>query len=214
MRKVLRFSLWTVIILAAVVALARATALRWWRVPEGDPYLEASIAPTLRGGDLVLLWRLTKPKPGDLVVCPEPEAPERVVIARVAAEGGDSIAVTGSDITLNNRRAGTTEACKQQKFTVAHPSTGAEVEQTCQMEVLHGRAHMRGSAAGHGVQPAQVNTIVDRGKLFLVSDNRLLTYDSREFGQVEAESCTEFVFFRLVSRAGFFDVESRMVYVR
>ena len=75
MRKVLRFLLWTAIIVGAIVGLARATAIRWVKIPMGDPYLEASIAPTLRGGDTVILWRLTKPGFGDLVVCPEPDAP-------------------------------------------------------------------------------------------------------------------------------------------
>src|SRR5512145_987497 len=95
MRNVGRFLLWAALIVAAIAGLARATALRWWHVPEGDPYLDASIAPTLRGGDLVLLWRLSKPKFGDLVVCPEPKAPDRFVIGRIVGESGDQVKVEG-----------------------------------------------------------------------------------------------------------------------
>jgi hypothetical protein len=49
MRSLGRWALWVMISCVVVVLVARATAIRWWRVPAGDPYLEASIAPTLRG---------------------------------------------------------------------------------------------------------------------------------------------------------------------
>ncbi|HMJ10312.1 MAG TPA: hypothetical protein VK524_02845, partial [Polyangiaceae bacterium] len=91
MRKLVRFLLWTAIVLGVLVALARYTAIRWWRVPANDPYLEASVAPTVRGGDWIILWRLTKPDYGDLVLCPEPEAPHRVVIGRIAGESDQKI---------------------------------------------------------------------------------------------------------------------------
>ena len=72
MRKMFRFAFWVALIVGAVIGVARATAIRWWRVPQDDRYLTASISPTLRGGDLILLWRLSKPSLGDLVMCPEP----------------------------------------------------------------------------------------------------------------------------------------------
>jgi signal peptidase I len=214
MRKVVRFLFWVALALGIVVGLARATAIRWWRVPEGDPYLEASIAPTLRGGDLIILWRLTEPKFGDLVLCPEPDAPDRAVIGRIAGEAGDKVKVEGSRLDVNGRSAETEHACSPPKFTTVHPTTSSEIEQRCDIEAVAGHSHMRGGVGNEKVLPAPVNTTVEDGKVFLVSDNRLLPYDSRDFGQVDRPSCKETVVFRLVSRVGFFDAVSRFTFIR
>ncbi len=78
-----RWLLWSVAALGVMVVLLRLTAIRLWKVPEGDPYLDASVAPSLKGGDWVLLWRMTPPALGALVLCPEPKHPERVVVGRM-----------------------------------------------------------------------------------------------------------------------------------
>ncbi len=210
MRKLLRFVLWTAILLGTLVGIARVTAIRWWRVPDNDPYLEASIAPTLRGGDLVILWRLTKPVYGDLVVCPEPDAPERVVIGRYLGEAGDKIRIVTDNVWINDRKLETETACTERRFTVEDPEVGTEVEQHCHREVAGNRTYMRGSAAGQRVRPQDVDQDVPEGRVFLVSDNRLFPYDSRDFGTVDPDTCTETVVFRLVSREGFFDVKNRL----
>jgi signal peptidase I len=214
MRKILRFLLWLGIIVGVLVGFARLTAIRWWRIPSDDPYLEASISPTLRGGDLVLLWRLTKPSFGDLVICPEPDAPHRVVIGRIVGEAGDRVGVKGSNLTVNGARADTEHACTPPRFTVVHPTTGSEVEQPCDVEVVGHASHQRGTTGGHAVLPGDVDATVDPGRVFLLSDNRLLPYDSRDFGTVERSTCTESVVFRVISEQGYFDVESRFVLIR
>lgn len=214
MSKYWRVLFWVTLVLGAIVGIARATALRWWTIPEGDPYLEASIAPSLRGGDLILLWRATKPKFGDLVMCPEPDRPDRLVIGRVFGEPGDQIKVEGPKVYVNGRAAETEHACENRVFKVAHPSTGQELEQNCDIEAVGGHSHKRGGTTGHGVLPAPANQKVDEGRLFLVSDNRLLPYDSRDFGLVDASTCTETVVFRLVSRDGFFDEVNRFVFIQ
>lgn len=212
MQKVGRFLFWAALIVAAVVGLARATAIRWWRIPEGDPYLDASIAPTLRGGDLVILWRLSSPKFGDLVVCPEPKAPDRHVIGRIVGESGDQVKVEGQMISVNGRAAETETACSPRTFKVVHPSSKKELEQNCDIEAVAGVAHMRGGTSGHGVLPPPVDQRVADDKVFLLSDNRLLPYDSRDFGLVDRDSCTESVVFRLVSKDGWGDSEARFVF--
>jgi signal peptidase I len=214
MRKFLRFLLWVAVLVGLIVGLARLTALRWWRVPSDDPYLEASIAPTLRGGDLVLIWRLTKPKFGDLVVCPEPEASHRVVIARIAGEAGDRVTVQGSTVSVNGVKAPTEHACTPARFQVVHPGTGKAIEQSCDVEVLGNTTHERGGTGSHPVQPAPVDTAVDPGKVFLLSDNRLLPYDSRDFGLADRASCGESVVFRLVGAKGYSDEARRFVFIR
>lgn len=214
MQKLLKFLLWTALVVGAIVGLARATAIRWVRIPEGDPYLEASIAPSLRGGDLIILWRLTPPKFGDLVMCPEPSAPDRMVVARIIGDEGDKVRIEGQRVLVNGRAAESEHACDPRIFRVNHPSTGAEIEQSCDVEAVAGVSHMRGGTAGHGVQPTPVDQTVERGKIFLVSDNRLLPYDSRDFGLVDRDSCKETVVFRLVSKDGFMDEKPRFTAIR
>ena len=83
MSKILRYLAWALIIVGAIIGLLRLTVIRWWQVPVGDPYLEASLAPSLRGGDWVLLWRGSAPIAGNLVLCPEPKTAGRAVIGRI-----------------------------------------------------------------------------------------------------------------------------------
>ena len=212
MRKLLRFLVWTALVLGLLIGVARLVAIRGWQVPDNDRYLEASVAPTLRGGDWVLLWRLTKPKFGDLVLCPEPGHEDRRVIGRILAEEGDRIAINGAQVRRNNKVSETEHPCSA--FKVAAPDTGAEVEQVCQVEALGGSSHLRGATTGHQVAPKSVDQQVAEGQVFLVSDNRLFPYDSRDFGQVPRESCQEFVFFRLLGKSGWFDSETRLAYIQ
>ena len=214
MRKFLRFLFWTALVVGAIVGLARATAIRWWRIPDGDPYLDASIAPTLRGGDLILLWRLSKPSFGDLVVCPEPNAPDRVVVGRYVGDAGDQIKVEGAKLYVNGRAAETETACDPKSFKVEHPSTHAEIEQNCDVEAIAGHSHMRGGVTGAGVLPAPVDQKVASDRIFLLSDNRLLPYDSRDFGLVDPGTCTETVVFRLFSKDGYKDEPTRFTFIR
>ena len=201
-------------LIGVAIGIARLTVLRWWRVPMDDPFLEASIAPTLRGGDLVLLWRATPPNFGSLVVCPDPEDPARVVIGRIVGEGRDKVTIDGDQLEVNDRTVHTETNCSDVLFQVADPNTGSVVEQSCVIEDLGGVGHMRGSAGAAKGGPPPSTREVGPGKTFLVSDNRRFPYDSRNYGSLDASSCKESVFFRLVSRNGFLDVKPRFTYVR
>lgn len=214
MRKMFRFLFWVALTLAIVIGFLRLTMLRWWRVPSNDPYLTASISPSLRGGDLILLWRLTKPGFSDLVLCPEPKQPNRVVIGRIAGVGRDEIEVNGADITLNHKRQVVEGNCPERTFTEKDPGTGFAVEQSCSIEDLGGSTNFRGELTQASVQPADVKTVVPDNQVWLVSDNRLFPYDSRDFGAVPRETCTETIFFRLVGAGGFFDTSTRNQYIR
>ena len=63
-------------------------------------------------------------------------------------------------------------------------------------------------------RPADALADVPSGHVYLVSDNRQFPWDSREFGPVERTTCAETVFFRLVSKDGFFDVANRLTVIR
>lgn len=214
MRKAARFLLWTAILLGVIVGVSRAFLLRWWRVPENDPYLESSVQPTLNGGDLIVLWRMTKPSFGDLVMCPEPNAPGRIVIGRILAEEGDDITIDGDRVIVNNRGSATEHACTEREFTSKDPSNGREVTEVCDLEALAGHTSMRGGHGENKAPPVKSEHQVGPGKVFLVSDNRLFPYDSRDFGTVERSTCKETVMFRLVGRKGFFDEPHRFNFIQ
>jgi signal peptidase I len=214
MRKMFRFLFWIALVLGLLIGLARLTAIRWWRVPQDDKYLTASISPSLRGGDLILLWRLNKPALGDLVLCPEPKHPERVVIGRMVAQARDDVEVTGADILRNHKRRAIESNCTTRTFVEHDPETGVQVEQSCSMEDVNGSTSMRGELASDTPRPKDVQTRVPDDSVWLVSDNRQFPYDSRDFGPVARETCTEKVFFRLVGAGGFYDAETRNTYIR
>jgi signal peptidase I len=197
-----------------LIGILRATALRWYRLPDDDPFLEASVAPTLRGGDWVVLWRLTPPGYGDLVLCPEPDEPSRIVIGRLLGEEDDTVVVKGDTVTVNGNALDVERSCLERDFEVESPNVGNLVEQHCQMEVAGSATYMRGSTAGHKLHPLEIKREVADGGVFLVSDNRLFPYDSRDYGQVDRETCRETVIFRLVSKDGFFDVDRRLTLIR
>ena len=211
MSKFLRFLAWTLVIVGAIIGIARLTVIRWWRVPVGDPYLEASLAPTLRGGDFVILWRGSAPIEGALVLCPEPKAAGRPVIARLLGEAGDRIKV-GNNLLVNGREFETETACDS--FAVTDPSTKQELKQRCRREVAGSRTHLRGEIDATLAAPRDADVDVAGGQVFLVSDNRQFPWDSREFGPVERSTCMETVVFRLVSKDGFFDVPNRLTLIR
>ncbi len=209
MRKLARGLLWMAVVFGIIVGVARAVALRWWRIPEGDPSLEASIAPTMRPGDMVILWRLSAPSFGDLVLCPEPGSTGRVAIGRLVGEPRDVVEVEGSSLWINTKRAETETACSDRKLTVRDPVSLSEVELNCTIEAIGGISHMRGNAVGQTNTPIHTQHTVGEGKLFLVSDNRQYPWDSRRYGQPERKACTETFLFRLWSKQGFFDVKNR-----
>src|SRR5688572_32893839 len=84
-----RLLMWVAIVVGVVVGGLRLLAIRWVRLPANDPVFTTSLQPTAAGGDLLLLQRVTRPEFGDLVLCPEPNYPERYVIGRIIGLPGD-----------------------------------------------------------------------------------------------------------------------------
>jgi signal peptidase I len=208
-----RFLAWSVLICAGLVGLLRATALRWWQVPIGDPELEASIAPTLRGGDWVLVWRLTRPALGDLVMCPDPSDPTNVVMGRIVAEANDQVLIQATDVQVNGKGFDIEYNCTERTFEVVDPDSLKQMELYCDMENVGDTLHQRGYGAAKK-DAAKFSKHVGSGEIFLLSDNRTHPFDSRHFGTLDRRLCTEKVFFRLVSSKGFFDAKNRLTTIR
>jgi signal peptidase I len=209
---------WVILALGLVVGVARATAIRWWRVPSDDPYLDASIRPTLRAGDLVILWRLTEPTVGDLVLCPEPAREDtesgRIVIGRIVAERSDTVAVKDGRLLVNDEAFPIESRCPDTDFVVLDPETEQEFEQHCSIERVGATLHKVGRN-GNGIRPVPDRAAIEvnDGQVWLASDNRQLPFDSRDYGSVPRDECTETVILRLVSAAGYFDVASRLTVI-
>ena|SRR5690348_7115670 len=213
MRALGRWALWTLVGTGVVVGSLRAVALRWWKVPEGDPWLEASVAPTLRGGDWILAWRLTDPGLGSLVLCPEPKHTERLTVGRLIGDAGDTVRVEGSRIVVNGRNFRSEGSCPNDTFKVDAPQGQKDVEQRCSTEVAHGLVHLRGEAE----ETAELTVYeqeVANGESLLISDNRRYPYDSRDYGPIVRATCKETVVFRLFGKGGFFDAKTRFQYIR
>lgn len=210
-----RFLVWTAIIIGVVIGALRLTILRWVRLPSmaADPVFALSVLPTLEGGDLVLTVRVGTPDFGDLVLCPEPGAPQRFVIGRIFGESGDRVKITNAVPTVNGDSFVFERGCDPHIVTYPHPETHAEVRQQCHMEAVAGSLHPTGSADGHKIVPENREYNVPDGRWFLLSDNRLFPYDSRDYGYVDASTCKERVFGRLVSERGWTDVDKRMDYI-
>jgi signal peptidase I len=213
MEKFSRGLFWTALVVGMLIGLARLTCIRWWHVPTNDPWLEASVSPSLRPGDWVLLWRLTEPSYGDLVLCPEPNAP-RVVVGRIIAEGGDRIHLKDGNAWVNDRPVQSVRACNEPDFSVAHPQTGEAIEQRCAMRLAGSVLHESGELAGHEVRPMDMERKVGAGDVFLMSDNMLFPYDSRDYGMVARSTCKESVVFRLWDKAGFTASKRRLEFIR
>ena len=211
MAKFLRYLAWTAAILGVLVGLLRYTVIRWWQVPSGDPYLESSIAPTLHGGDWVISWRGSMPKDGDLTMCVEPKA-NRPVIGRIVGLQGQHVKMLRDALIVNGMPADNDSTCDA--FKGHDPATGLEVQQGCSIEVVADKRHLLGMIGANTAQPAPADVDVTEGQAFLASDNRLFSYDSRDFGLVDRSTCKETILFRLVSKDGFFDVPNRLTLIR
>src|SRR5690606_10146167 len=154
--------------------------------------------PTLRAGDWVLLWRLTRPSVGDLVLCPDPDDAANVVMGRVAADAGDRVTIHGQKVVVDDQTFDVEVNCTDRMFSMLHPVSRKEVEIFCDMENVNGVRHTRGYQP-EGRLLRKFATRVESGKIFLLSDNRAYPFDSRHFGTIDRLSCQETVFFRLVS---------------
>ena len=210
-----RFLVWLVVLVGVVVGFARLTAVRWLRLPENDPVFETSLLPTLEGGDLVLLWRLSRPGFGDLVLCPEPQFPDRYVIGRIAGLGGDTVHIKDGKPLVNAKPFVIERSCDPPVFSFPHPDQPSEVvEQQCSWEQMGSVLHTMGDPQVGPIVPEDREYEVPEGHWFLLSDNRHFPYDSRDYGYIDQADCKEMVVARLVSRRGWTDSKRRITYIQ
>jgi signal peptidase I len=208
-RKFVKFVVWTAGLVAILLVVARLAGLRLWTVPK-DPFLSASVAPTLAGGDVVVVLTSGTRGFGELVRCADPEDPQRWVVGRIYGLSGDKVSVVGSPI-VNGKRYGTVDACSEDSVEYAHPKTGAKQPLGCRRVEMAGGWHKVG--VGEDADDL-AEKVVGAGRVFLLSDNRVAHDDSRDFGSVMADTCSGVILFRLWGEGGLSDSKTRFEYIR
>jgi signal peptidase I len=211
MNKLLKVIFWTVGSLVVVAVLLRLTLFETWTIPH-DPWLSASIRPTLAGGDTVVLLTRGTPSFGDLVRCTDPEDETGFVVGRIMAEEGDHLEVMGRTVRVNRLSYNSVEACKEREVVFDHPETGHATTLDCSRVELGGGWHFR--ASGKHDKRNDVTKEVGAGRVFLLSDNRDVHDDSRDFGALPLESCNRLILFRLWGPLGWRDGERRFTVIR
>jgi signal peptidase I len=210
MRTWLKLVVWMAAMAGAVGLVLHLFFFEVWRVPSDDPLLAASIEPTLSAGDLVLVTRHTSVDRGELLRCADPDAAGRYVVARAIGRYGDQVEVKDEVVLLDGKHVPSPRACEPPSVTVHDPRIDDDVTLSCSVEEFSDLTFSVLRARERGEPPTNVK--VEAGKWFLVSDDRHVHVDSRDFGEVDAHSC-QHVLFRLVSAAGFTDAGRRLTII-
>jgi signal peptidase I len=204
--KVLKAMAWIAGVLLAIGLILHLTVVEVWTVPGDDGDMATSIEPTLSAGELILLTRSKGAAHGDLVRCPDPQAPGRFVIARVKGLAGEEIVIKKGRVGTDGKESQSHRGCPP--VTIEDPRTREPVELVCGEEES-------GSGTYHVLLPRQNDVTkahVDKDRVFLVSDNRDMHVDSREYGQIDPSACQKAVM-RLWGAGGFSDGKRRFNFV-
>ncbi|CAN5722924.1 hypothetical protein BH09MYX1_BH09MYX1_64060 [soil metagenome] len=204
MRTFTKILIWIVVAMAIVCGVVLAF-FEPWSIPTDDVALDDSIEPTMSGGDLVLVSRSNGAANGALVRCADPDAPGRFVVGRVMAVAGDVVDFKGGSLQLGGKTPSAPYACDVAKVTMKNPASGDDEELNCFVEEFAGGTHesLRGKAID-----ADSHSEIATGTVFLVSDNRTLHLDSRDFGAVVPTTCQR-IAFRVTSAGGSGDAKRR-----
>lgn len=150
-----------------------------------------AMAPTIFGGDTVLVWRTTEFDHGDVVLCRHPRQQGDWLLGRVLGRPGMSLRIDRGQFEINRQRVdrdfqGEFRFEDQQNHNVATYSHGVE-----NLGEVH---HLFMQRTDRNLTMRPVN---DVNGLFLVTDNRTwIGGDSRTLGAVPEASCTGVVFMR------------------
>jgi signal peptidase I len=210
MRTWIKFFAWLAAIVGAVGLVMHLLFFDVWKVPLDDPLLAASIEPTLSAGDLVVVMRRTSVARGELLRCTDPESPGRFVVARAIGRFGEQIELHDELVSLDGKRTPSPRACDPPAVTVHDPRIDDDVTLSCSQEDFGDMTFpvLRANERPEGPTKATVEAT----RWFLVSDDRHVHLDSRDYGQVDPETC-QHVVFRILGRGGFADSRRRLTII-
>jgi signal peptidase I len=191
----LRFLAWVVGILGVVGLGLYAFVFDVWVVPGDDPQLTASVAPTLSPGDVVLLLRRPGLDHGYLTRCPDPQAPGRFVVARAIARGGETVDFAGEIVSVDGHHTPSARRCETGDVVVHDPTSDSDLLLACEVEE-YGEVDFSVLRSFTSPKSAPPRHTVDPARWFLVSDDRHVHLDSRDYGEVDPQAC-QHVLFRL-----------------
>jgi signal peptidase I len=205
-----RFLMWVVLILGALGVFLYFAFFDVWKVPADDLQFAVSVEPTLTAGDLVLIARHGSPGTGNLVRCADPDEPRRWVVGRWMAGGGEKVEFAGEGVSVDGQRASSPRACAKPAVTLTNPASGDPEALVCRQVEFAGLTHETLVSTEHA--EGNRSTTVDPARVFLVSDNRHMHLDSRDFGSIDPRSC-QHVVFRLWGSSGFSDASHRLTII-
>jgi len=207
MRAWLKLLVWVAVVLGVVALVLYAFVFDVWTLPVDDPMEAASVEPTLSAGDVVLVSRHTTVSRGNLLRCPDPQAAGRFVVARAVASSGENVEIREETVLVDGTRLPSPRACDTPSVLVHDPQSDDDVSLHCSVEDFGERDFWALRSIEHPEPPSKA--VVDPGRWYLVSDDRHVHVDSRDFGQIDTSTCQHIVF-RLESRAGFGDQKKRL----
>jgi len=162
-----------------------------WVVPDGDRLFVVSILPALKPQDRILTRRGSQPKYGELARCLEPTS-NTFVIGRVMGTGGDTVEIKGEVVITNGKSLPSRHACDP--VQMAHPVSEELITLEC--GAVETGAWTYQYLTRREFPDSSHAAMVEPGRVYLVSDNRHMHKDSRDFGTIDVTLC-EHVVFRL-----------------
>ncbi|MCE5251583.1 signal peptidase I [bacterium] len=167
-----QFSLTNLVIVFTLLAVLQASVLSLHKV------VSESMEDTLLVGDTLLLFRTWygfrppffnhavtpgfKPQPDDIVICIYPGDPKQEYVKRIAAIGGDTVAIDRKHLFVNG-----------------NPVPPPQTAKFADPEIL------RKENARRDFYPLKV---VERDSLFVLGDNRDFSFDSRSWGPLPSKN--------------------------
>jgi signal peptidase I len=209
MRTLLKVVFWFVVVAGFIGVVLYETLFDVWVVPADDPMMSASIAPTLAPGDVLVLSREGAIGYGNLLRCADPQASGRYVVARALGHSGDKVGIQDETVNVDGKRTPSPHSCDVIQRTLHDPSTNDDVDLVCTVEDVHSTEFEALRAASPASFPSRPTAVtVEPGRWFLVSDDRHIHVDSRDYGSVDPHSCKHIVF-RIMGASGLGDSQSR-----
>lgn len=191
MKLLARIVFWVLLVGGVVWGILYLTILEPWTIPSTDAAFTTSLLPNFLGDDLVILSRRNDAQVGWVVRCADPDAPGLFVMGRVLARAGETVDIQNGLARVDNHSPSSPTRCDEPKMTVRSPVSQADVELDCSTEMLGGTGHsiLRGN-----ISEKDTHVSLDSGAVFLVSDNRAMHMDSRDFGPLQANTCQHVLF--------------------